>query len=95
MVNDGTIGRVDVTSPAYETPSGISVGDSDAKVRAAYGSQLSEDPNPNSPDGTIFTVEPRETRNDGYRVVLESENGTVASIRAGRLPDVTYVEGCL
>jgi serine/threonine protein kinase len=95
MVNEGSIGRVDVTSPSYATPSGIRVGDSERAVHAAYGGQLNEARSPYDPGGNVLTVVPKESRNTGYRVVLETDGQSVVSIRAGRLPEVEFQEGCL
>lgn len=90
MTNEGTAARIDVTGPGFPTGRGIEVGDPVDAVRAAYGARLRERPAPYDPDEPEFYVDAP----GGGRTVLEITDGLVTGIRAGREPEVDFIEGC-
>lgn len=90
MVNEGTAARIDVTGPGYATEKGVQVGDPIETVRAAYGDRVRERPAPYQPDEPeLYVDEP-----DGGRTVFGTDDGRVSGVRAGREPEVDYIEGC-
>ncbi|HEY7410278.1 MAG TPA: hypothetical protein VII13_06035 [Vicinamibacteria bacterium] len=90
MVIDGRIARVNVDAAPTATSAGARVGDSEARVEALYPGQVAVTPHKYT-DGRYLTVTPAE---DGHRIVFESDGERVLRYRAGRLPEVRWVEGC-
>lgn len=94
MVVQGTVARVDVETPRVSTLSGVRVGDSKAAVLAKYGGQIQQTPHEYYEDGSYLTYTPDDP-DDETRVIFETDDHSMVShIRAGRLPEVAYVEGC-
>lgn len=94
MVVDGEIARVDVTEPTVATLQGdIRVGATEELVRKTYGDQLEEEENIYDSEGTVLTFVPEDPADT--RLVFETDGYRVTSMRAGRLPEVEYVEGCI
>ena len=57
-----------------------------------YGSRLTQTPHPYSgPEGHYLSLSDRD---DTHRMIFETEGGRVTSFRAGRRPEVEYIEGC-
>lgn len=94
MFHKGTLARVDVMNPAISTLSGVSVGDSEADVYAAYGESIKETPEFYEPEHSSDLTYIPDDPNDHSRVSFDVTRGEVVHIRAGRLPEVNYVEGC-
>lgn len=93
MVSRGRIVRFDVTGPGIRTRSGLGVGDDEAQVMAALAAQ-SVEVTPHkyvAPDGNYLTVWSADRQS---AVRFETLHGKVTSFYAGRVPHVTYVEGC-
>jgi hypothetical protein len=93
MMISGRIARVDVDSDAYATPSGATVGMTVQQVKAMYPGRIQVSPHAYS-DGHYLTYMPKDATDRNYRIVFETDGKRVTSIRAGRLPEVEYVEGC-
>ncbi len=90
MVNAGTIARVDVSTPDYLTEAGAKVGDTEERIKELYGPGVEVSPH-EYVDGHYLTV----TSKDGkYAIVFETDGEKVTYIRAGRPPEVGYIEGC-
>jgi len=94
LVQGDTVARVQVSGPGYATEEGIEVGDSEASVRAAYGDRIERAEHEYAPDGSYLTVATPEPRVPGAKIVFETNGEAVTYIRAGREPEVGYVEGC-
>ena len=97
MVEDGKITRVEVfrsRDPSAPTiaAEGISVGSSESAVRAKYRERLKASPNTYSDTGIDIEVLTPDGR---HGLVFMTEKGTVTSVRAGLVPSVRYIEGCL
>lgn len=90
MVVQGRIARIDVDSATVGTTAGAQVGDSEARVRELYGNRLIVSPH-KYVEGHYLTVTPRDTV---YRIVFETDGQRVTRYRAGRLPEVEWVERC-
>lgn len=93
MIEQGTIARVDVRHPDVRTAQGAGVGDSEARIEQLYAGRLRISPH-KYVHGHYYTVLSADTIARPYRVIFETEQGVVTAIRAGRLPQVEYVEGC-
>lgn len=94
MFNNGTFARVDVMNPDVSTLSGISVGASEDDVFDAYGANIEEEPNIYDPKRSSYLTFVPEDSSDKHRVLFDVRDGEVVNIRAGRLPEIDYVEGC-
>ena len=92
MVVRRRIVRVDVARRGIATVSGFRVGDRGAAVRRRFAGRLRVTRHEDVRGGWYLEVVPRDEPN--RRVVFETRDGRVSHIRAGRLPEVRYVEGC-
>jgi len=93
MVIDGRVARVDVTEPGIRTSHKVSVGDDEAKIAKVYPERITVSPHKYTA-GHYMTVGPRTEADSGFELVFETESLRVTRYRAGRLPEVEYVEGC-
>jgi hypothetical protein len=93
MIEQGRLVRVDVRRSDIRTALGAGVGDARARVEALYGGKLQISLNQYT-HGHDLAVLPADTIARPYRIIFEVEQGVVTAIRAGRLPQVEYVEGC-
>jgi hypothetical protein len=93
MVADGKIARVDVTdTTAVATAEGARIGDSEQHILELYPGAAVEPHAYEGPEGHYL-----KTRDaDGaYGYVFETDGQKVTRYRAGRYPEVEYIEGCL
>lgn len=96
MVSEGTIARVEVTAGPVTTRSGARIGMSESEIRNLFPGQIEEAPHEYVTGGKYLIFVPVDAADQNFRVVWETnEDGIVTSYRAGRLPEVLYVEGCL
>jgi len=90
MVNDGTVARVDVSTPDYMTEAGAKVGDTEERIKELYGKGVEVSPH-EYVEGHYLTV----TSKDGkFAIVFETDGKVVTYIRAGRALEAGYIEGC-
>lgn len=93
MVVDGTIARIDVQeTDKIVTDTGAKVGDSEQHVLGLYkGRTRVEEHQYLGPEGHYLLV----LGPDGKaQIVFETDGKAVVSYRAGRQPEVEWVEGC-
>jgi hypothetical protein len=95
MVTDGRISRVDITNPRVTTISGAKIRDTEIRIKSLYPRQIKVTPHEYVPNGHYLTFVPRDSQDKNYRIVFETENGYVTRYRAGKLPEVGYIEGCV
>ncbi len=95
MVIEDRIARVDVrqSSPVM-TLSGAKIGDSEARIQQLYPRRISVTPHQYLPNGHYLTFTPGDAPDRNYRLIFETDGKQVTNFRAGRLPEVTWVEGC-
>lgn len=93
MVNEGRVARVDVDSAGIRTAEGAAVGDAEARVRELYAGRVTESPHKYT-DGRYLTVTPQAAADSALRLVFETDGAKVVRYRAGRMPEVEWVEGC-
>jgi hypothetical protein len=93
MFTSGRLARVYVTSGSYQTPSGARVGLTEQQIKKLYSGQLRVEPHAYG-DGHYLTFVPKDAADRNDRIVFETDSGRVMAIRAGRLPEVEYIEGC-
>jgi hypothetical protein len=90
MVNDGTIARFDLSESGIATDRGAQVGDTEARIKRLYKGQYKVTKHKYT-DGNYIEV---EMKGGKFSIIFETDGKRVTSIRAGRSPEVGYVEGC-
>ena len=91
MVIDNQIARVDLTNPQISTLAGATVGDSEDQIKTLYP-EVEVMPHKYTLQGHYMSVTPQERAEN--RLIFETDGIRVTSIRAGRLPEVEWVERC-
>jgi hypothetical protein len=94
MLASGTVARIDVDSAAVLTAAGGGVGVSAARIDSLYPGRVRRMPHKYEANGAYLVVlaeAPADTMN---RIVFETDGRLVKSYRAGRFPQVEYVERC-
>ena len=94
MVVKRRIVRVDVRRRGIRTLSGFRVGSSERAVRKAFRGRLRVTPHEYREGGWYLEYVPRDRVERGRRVIFETNGRRVTYIRAGKLPQVRYIEGC-
>ena len=93
MVVDGRIVRADVDSAGLPSDRGAAVGMTAAEVQRLYGESLAVVPHKYDTAGRYLVFAP-PTGDTAYRVLFETSGDQVVRYRAGRVPEVEWVEGC-
>ena len=91
MIESGRIARVDVDSAGVLTDSGAGIGTDEAEVQRLYGGRAVVTPQKYGPGHYLTVIDQRDTT---LAFVFETSGGKVTRYRAGRRPQVSYVEGC-
>jgi len=93
MVVRGKIARIDVDTGTVTTEDGVKIGDTEDKVKGVYGDELTIEPHKFITGGDYTTVM-GDSASAGKALVFETDGAHVSNFRAGRLPEVKWVEGC-
>jgi outer membrane protein assembly factor BamE (lipoprotein component of BamABCDE complex) len=88
MVTNNRIARIDTNSNKYMTSEGAKVGDTEMKIKRLYKGRIKVSPH-KYVDGHYLSVEQGK-----FEIIFETDGKRVTSIRAGKSPEVGYVEGC-
>ncbi|AVH70982.1 hypothetical protein [Nostoc sp. 'Lobaria pulmonaria (5183) cyanobiont'] len=95
MVTKGRISRVDVRqNNQITTLKGAKIGDTEAQIKSLYPGQIKVTPHKYVQNGHYLTFIPKDRGDRNYRLVFETDGKLVTEFRAGKLPEVEYVEGC-
>ena len=94
MLAAGEVARIDVDSAETRTNDGVSVGDSASRVEETYAGRSVTTPHKYVAGARYVTVSGTSPTDSSNRIVFEVENGRVSRYRAGRLPEVAWVERC-
>lgn len=95
MVIDNQIARIDVREDSpIATVSGARMGDTEDQIQSLYPGQIKVTPHEYDPKGHYLTFVPQGSSEANYRIVFETERNRVTSFRAGKLPEIEWVEGC-
>jgi hypothetical protein len=93
MVTDGRIARVDVWSGDTVASAGVGIGSTETAVRQAYPGRVETTSHHyEGPTGHYLTFVPPGDVDE--RIVFETDGKTVTRYRAGKRPEVEFVEGC-
>ena len=94
ILTNGRVGRVDTGSRDVPTDAGARVGDTERQVRARYPRGVVSRPHTYVKGGHELVVSPAGPSGRSHHVIFETDGHRVTYIRAGRDPEVVYVEGC-
>jgi len=95
MVTEGRISRIDVwKNSKITTLKGAKIGDTEAQIKSLYPGQIKVTPHKYVQGGHYLTFVPKDRADQNYRVVFETDSKLVTQFRAGKLPEVEFVEGC-
>jgi hypothetical protein len=95
MLIDGKVARTDVwKNTQITTLRGAKIGDSEARIKSLYGSQITVKPHPYVPTGHYLVFTPKDQADRQFRVIFETDGQKVTRFRSGQLPEVEYIEGC-
>jgi hypothetical protein len=94
LVENSRISSVVIRSGTISTAEGIAIGDTEQKIKPAYGDRVAVQPHKYDPKGHTLTVTPKNPADSDYRIVFETDGSKVLQFRSGKLPAVAYVEGC-
>ena len=95
MLTDGRISRIDVTkNTKITTVSGARIGDTESRIKSLYPGQIQVTPHKYVKGGHYLTFTSKEPLYKNYRVVFETDGKRVTQYRAGKLPEVEFVERC-
>jgi len=97
MVGNGTIARVDVLpGSGVTTRSGAKIGMTEAQIIGLFGDKIQTRQHPYVAGGKYLEFVPVDEVDKNFRVIFETDaTGIVTYYRAGRLPEVGWIEGCL
>ena len=93
MVVNDVVARVQVDSGTVVTEEGVGIGTSEAQVKAMYGGRVTATPHKYTA-GRYLTVRSAAPADSGFRLLFETDGKQVTRYRAGRMPEVQWVEGC-
>lgn len=91
----GVIARAEVDGHSrIATPEGIRIGATEKAVKRAYAGRLKVERHQYVRHGHYLVARSADPALSDRRIVFETDGKRVTSIRAGREPEVEYVEGC-
>jgi hypothetical protein len=89
MVVNNKIVRVDVYEGQLATENGARISDSEERIKSLYSDQFKVDDHAYTDKGHYIQI-----RRGNYMIVFETDGKQVTSYRAGKIPEVQYIEGC-
>jgi outer membrane protein assembly factor BamE (lipoprotein component of BamABCDE complex) len=90
MMSGQRIVRIDIDNKEYATDRGAKIGGSEASIKRIYKGMYKVSPHPYV-DGHYIEV---KMKGGKYSIIFETDGKRVTSFRAGRSPEVGYIEGC-
>jgi hypothetical protein len=94
MVVEGRVVRIEVWNSAITTGEGARVGMTEGEVHALYPGRVEVLPHMYT-DGHYLRVTPADASEANYRIIFETDGEVVVRYRAGILPEVGWIEGCV
>ena len=93
MIVRGKVARIDIDTGSVTTEDGVKIGDTEDRVKSVYGDELHVQPHKYIEGGHYMIVK-GDSASAGKEIVFETDGKRVTMFRAGRLPEVEWVEGC-
>jgi hypothetical protein len=95
LLTNGRVARIDIGAGSLiKTRRGAGVGDSEDRIKALYPGRIEVARHEYNSQGHYLTFVPTSARHQAYRVVFETDGQKVVNYRVGKLPEVSYAEGC-
>ncbi len=94
MVNNGVIRRVDIDEGTISTSSGAHIGSTEQEIKDLFPGIITVSDHAYVEGGHYLTLTPTAENLKDDRVVFETDGQVVTSYRAGKVPEVGYIEGC-
>jgi hypothetical protein len=96
MVTRNRVARVDITNPRVMTLRGAKVGDTEERIKSLYPGQIRVEPHPygGRRGGHYLIFVPKDLEDSNYRIIFETDGQRVSRYRAGKLPEVNFIEDC-
>lgn len=88
MITNNRVARIDTDSNKYMTVEGAKVGDTEATIKRIYKGQVKVSQH-KYVDGHYLSV-----KQGKFEIIFETDGKRVTYIRAGKSPEVGYIEGC-
>lgn len=98
MVTNNRISRVDVfQNRSITTIKGARIGDTEDRIKSLYPGRIKVTPHVYNRNGKshYLTFVPQDQSDKNYRLVFETDGDRVTLFRAGKLPEVEWVEDCV
>ncbi len=89
MMNQDRLVRYEVVDPSIRTAKNVGIGSTENEVQAAYDRRVSILPHKYTQGHYLVVAGPK-----GLKLLFETDGAVVTTFRAGREPEVSYVEGC-
>lgn len=93
MVVKRKIARIDVDTGLVTTEDGAKIGDTEDRLKSIYGDELKAQPHKYI-EGWHYMTVMGDSTSAGKAIVFETDGSKVTMFRAGRIPEVQWVEGC-
>lgn len=93
MIVRGKVARIDIDTGSVTTEDGAKIGDTEDKIKSIYNGDLQIEPHKYVTGGHYMIVM-GDSASAGKAIVFETNGKVVTNFRAGRLPEVKWVEGC-
>lgn len=92
---EGRLARLEVDSGATATLAGARVGDSETRIDSLYASRVMVQPHKYVPNAKYLVIGALGAADPPRHIVFETDSARrVTRYRAGREPEVQWVEGC-
>ncbi|HAJ60211.1 MAG TPA: hypothetical protein DCP31_13915 [Cyanobacteria bacterium UBA8543] len=76
------------------TVRGARIGDTESKIKSLYPGQIRVTRHHYQSNGHYLIFTPKDRSEANYRIIFETDGNRVTNFRAGKLPEVEWVEGC-
>lgn len=93
MIVRGEVARIEVNDSTISTAAGARVGDTEGRINELYSGRVQTSSH-KYVDGHYLTVRRGAGSDTVHRLVFETDGRRVTRFRAGRMPEVEWVEGC-
>jgi hypothetical protein len=94
MLDEGVVARVEVGNRDIATKEGAKIGDAESQIQSLYAGRVIVQPHKYVTGGHYLVVKPVAPTDSALRIVFETDGKNVTKYRAGKQPQVSYVEGC-
>lgn len=91
MVQNDTVMRVDIDSAYVTTAENVGIGDTEQVVKSTYAGRITTQPHKYQPGNYLMVSATGDPR---HKLIFETDGKVVIRFRAGRVPEVEWVERC-